>query len=407
MEQANGLGNIGFFSRGSQVNRFVFVEGCDFVTWPPGGQLTFAKQLVTCFSPAEMVLVGFSSDRSCYARWTTLRLFERDYEFFSLGVPAHSSRKPLIPERVRTFAQLRRFRSRIKRSDVTHVFTQSPEALLALSDWGWQSICHRMAGTENPLLHSRYAFAKAWASVFESRLFHCLSRVDAILVCADEQTTRDFIQRSNGLLDTRSVRHFPTRVDTRLFTPHTYGGSATLRSLSRPLRLVTTGRINHYKGWQLIVDAFRHFTRWHDAVLVFVGDGEDRVKLEKYAREEIQAGAIRVTGFQDPKEVAKYLQTADLYLVGSIKEGWSLAMLEALACGNRIVCTDVSGAGEMVHEGVNGFIVRVRSPAEFANVMERALHLSNYEQVSRCIAERYSVGSLRVDVLKAWPALVD
>jgi len=91
--------------------------------------------------------------------------------------------------------------------------------------------------------------------------------------------------------------------------------------------------------------------------------------------------------------------------VGSEKEGWSIAMLEALACGKPIVSTAVSGATEMIAEGQNGFIVCNRDPVAFAGAMLRGLTLPSACPVSREIAQRYSSASLARDLRALWAPL--
>ncbi len=49
----------------------------------------------------------------------------------------------------------------------------------------------------------------------------------------------------------------------------------------------------------------------------------------------------------------------DVFLFMSEREGLSVAILEAMACGLPIVMTDVAGAAEQVSHGYNGFLVEV------------------------------------------------
>ena len=46
--------------------------------------------------------------------------------------------------------------------------------------------------------------------------------------------------------------------------------------------------------------------------------------------------------------MSTYLGAADLVFVGSFEEGWSTAMVEALACGKPIISTNISGANDMI-----------------------------------------------------------
>jgi glycosyltransferase involved in cell wall biosynthesis len=103
------------------------------------------------------------------------------------------------------------------------------------------------------------------------------------------------------------------------------------------------------------------------------------------------ADRVKVTGFLPPARVAQWLNAADLALVGSHTEGWSVAMLEALACGKPLVSTGVSGARAMIREAENGFIVCSRDPEEYAGAIRRALALPGAARVSLELARQYAL----------------
>jgi glycosyltransferase involved in cell wall biosynthesis len=93
-------------------------------------------------------------------------------------------------------------------------------------------------------------------------------------------------------------------------------------------------------------------------------------------------------------------------VVGSFQEGFSVAMVEELACGRPIVSTSVSGADEMIIEGQNGYVVKSRDPAEFAGRMLAAARLPEAGRVSRGLAEtRYSERKLWQQIAAEWPPL--
>jgi glycosyltransferase involved in cell wall biosynthesis len=166
---------------------------------------------------------------------------------------------------------------------------------------------------------------------------------------------------------------------------------------------VASGRIGHFKGWQLLLDAFAVFHQKHArSLLFFVGDGEDRPLLDAAVASRGMGAFVKVTGFCAPSRVAAYLNAADAVVVGSLAEGWSVAMLEALACGKPIVTTPVSGAGEMIVPGKNGFIVQSRDPDDFAGAMEKAPLLIDASALSVAIAQQFSLSRMRERLAELW-----
>ncbi len=164
--------------------------------------------------------------------------------------------------------------------------------------------------------------------------------------------------------------------------------------------------MNLVKGWDFLLDAFDKFMIVKpNAKLIFVGDGEDRPKLEQRIKITRHETSIKATGFVNAEMVAKYINASDLCVVGSRKEGWSVAMLEALACGKPIVTTDVSGARDMIMEGQNGYVVEKRDPVKFAKAMEAALMLQDSQRVSLNIAEKYALKNLSNALGRLWKPL--
>jgi glycosyltransferase involved in cell wall biosynthesis len=385
---------------------FLLLESCNFQDYPVGGQTTFAKNLMAVFGN-RAALVGISTDDTPIGRWVQKEFDGVSHWYLSMGRMRRSARKPLIPGRLTNYLRTRRYRERILSLGVRRAFIQAPEALLAVVKWGWESLCYRFPGVGNPLHIARYAYGRLLAGRFDRKLFQALQRVDVILASADEQAIIGLVERSRGSLSRERILQFPTRVDTDLFRPVPIWQARAELGIQTPGPvLVSTGRINRFKGWELLLQSFALLLRSHaNARMFFVGDGEDRTNLEDAAARLGLAGLVVVTGFLPALQVAAYINAADLFVVGSYREGWSLAMLEALACGKAIVSTRVSGTSEMISQGQNGIVVGQRDPEAMAAAMEKGLRMPEAVAVSLAIAQKYAITNLRRDLLAAWPAI--
>jgi glycosyltransferase involved in cell wall biosynthesis len=143
-------------------------------------------------------------------------------------------------------------------------------------------------------------------------------------------------------------------------------------------------------------------------VLLLVGDGEDRAKLQTLAERQDIASHVRFLGNQPPSVVSRVLAATDVFVMASYTEGFSNAMVEAVASGRPLVTTDVSGSRDLIQEGLNGFIIRERSPQIFADKILDALALPDVEQVSRNLAlERFSEHRLWQVLQESWLAYQD
>jgi len=79
--------------------------------------------------------------------------------------------------------------------------------------------------------------------------------------------------------------------------------------------------------------------------------------------------AVIFTGFRD--DARELLQTMDVFCLSSDSEGLSLALLEAGICAKAVVVTNVGGNGEVVRDGVDGFVVQPRAVTELANALAK------------------------------------
>jgi glycosyltransferase involved in cell wall biosynthesis len=139
------------------------------------------------------------------------------------------------------------------------------------------------------------------------------------------------------------------------------------------------------------------------ANLVIVGDGELRESLLAYAEELKIMKHVTFTGFIEKKLVAELLKKSHVFLLTSKVEGWPTALVEALACGLPAVSTAVSGATEMIKNGVNGFIVNERDPQIFARFMRFAIDLGPINFESMQAVESYRVSGMHESITMMFP----
>ena len=386
----------------------LFIAGCDFQSYPTGGQLSFARQMIHVFG-SRLALVGVSTDSTPVGRWVSKKFYGVEYEFLAVGHRRLSNKKPFIPARITDFLEIKKHKKQILSPGIKSAFIQAPQILLAVHKWDWDSLCYRFAGVENPLKISRYKWAKLFAGPFEKSLFSALENVDVILACADTKSIDDLIKRSRGLLSHNRIKQFFTRVNTTVFKPIPKNRAKTALGIdcNGPI-VVTCGRINKFKGSDLLLEAFGILLKHQPtAKLYFIGDGEDCARLHKLIKNRNMERCVTVTGTLSTNKIVLFLNAADLYAVGSFKEGWSLAMLEALACGKPIVSTDVSGARDMIIEGENGFVIETRDPFEFADAMTKALTLKQAQQVSLSLVKKYALKNLAKDIAANWKPLAN
>jgi len=154
--------------------------------------------------------------------------------------------------------------------------------------------------------------------------------------------------------------------------------------------VVTTGSLIWRKGYEYALLAIRRLVdRGVDVHFEIIGDGPERERV-LYTIDDLDLkGRVQLVGRLAPEQVRVHLQRADVFLLSSLSEGISNAVLEAMACGLPVVTTDCGGMREAVTDGVEGFVVPVRDPDCLAAALFRlAQHPHLRETMGQAARER-------------------
>lgn len=108
---------------------------------------------------------------------------------------------------------------------------------------------------------------------------------------------------------------------------------------------------------------------------VIVGDGDQEDALKLLAKELGIAGNVHFLGRRT--DILPLLKTFDVGVLTSSSESFSNAIVEYLAAGLPVVCTEVGGAREAVEEGVNGFVVPVGDYEKLSSMLIKTLGEGN------------------------------
>ncbi|MBN1185171.1 MAG: glycosyltransferase family 4 protein [Bacteroidales bacterium] len=380
------------------MNKVTYFEACDFDSFPLGGTLTFAKQLISCF-PGAFNLVGFVNYNEPVGQW-----FLRDIngvKFTYYGIcSVEDIRKKKIPKRLYSYWALKLNMNMILGKHISYVFTQTPQFVFVLGKYSWERFCFLFAGLGNSVEISRFKYLRFLGGIYEKKLFKYLKN-SAYKVLAASDIYRVELVLSKYRLPVDFITPFPTRFDNNVFKLMNLKKCRAKHNLSEKEKIfISTGRLSYIKGWRLMIDSFRMVTREiPNSLFIFLGEGEDKEIIEKYCREEILGRRIILCGRKTPEEVASYLNASDVFVMGSLEEGWPTSMVEALACGKVIVSTEVSGARDMIEENINGYIALKRNPEELSRLLIKALGLPNPNPASVQKSKKYSIETLREDFI--------
>lgn len=121
--------------------------------------------------------------------------------------------------------------------------------------------------------------------------------------------------------------------------------------------VLAVGRIEHVKGFDLLVDAFASSALRDCARLVVVGDGGEAASLRRRVATHGLEDRVELPGRLEPAEVAARMGAADVVVVPSRADAAPLVVLEGWRSGRPVVATTRGGPPEIVTDGVDGVLV--------------------------------------------------
>ncbi|HOZ53625.1 MAG TPA: glycosyltransferase [bacterium] len=111
----------------------------------------------------------------------------------------------------------------------------------------------------------------------------------------------------------------------------------------------STGRLAYPKNYEFLIENFPEILKIKpNAKLILMGEGPERSKYEKIIKERGLSGFVFILG--EVAEAGKYLKGLDLFVLPSIYEGLSIALIEAYLSGIRSIASLVGGNDEIVGE---------------------------------------------------------
>ena len=115
------------------------------------------------------------------------------------------------------------------------------------------------------------------------------------------------------------------------------------------------------------------------AVLGAFYPGNPTAITEEEMAEWKREGIVKYLGTND--DVSSVIAQADCVVLPSYREGMSRVLLEAASMAKPIVATDVPGCRDIVDDGVNGFLCKVKDVEDLAAQMEKIIQIGDAQRI--------------------------
>lgn len=158
-------------------------------------------------------------------------------------------------------------------------------------------------------------------------------------------------------------------IDLIKFGQTTVDKSAKRKELDIPENvtlLLSVGELNKNKNHETVIRAIKDL----DVYYIIAGKGGLHEHLQNVIDELDLAGRVKLLGFR--RDVAELYQTADVYVLPSIREGLNVSVMEAMASALPVVCSRIRGNTDLIDEN-GGVLFDSHSIAECEKAIESVL----------------------------------
>ena len=199
-----------------------------------------------------------------------------------------------------------------------------------------------------------------------------------VSVCTVNSTSTEMAIEELGRIP--PIRLIPMGVDIEHFHPRQVDDSVRRRLDIHGAMILFVGRLVDKKGPRHLLEAMPEvLEEFPQAVLVLIGDGTGRGRLEAMADQMGIKDSTRFLGRIANSELPPYYNAADLFVGPSVvdargdTEGLGIVFLEAAASGVPVIGTNVGGISEMLIDGVTGIEVEPANARQLAREIKRLL----------------------------------
>lgn len=173
---------------------------------------------------------------------------------------------------------------------------------------------------------------------------------------------RTFLQK--GISENKII-HIPYGVDLKSF-------KKTEKS-DDIFRVIFVGAMTLRKGVHYLLQAFSELNL-PNSELLLIGAMTDEIKpfFKKYE------GQFNWIGSKPQNELYKYYSNSSVFVLNSIEDGFGMVIMQAMACGLPVICTENTGGPDIVRDGKDGFIIPIRNVEK---LKEKLIYLSENNEI--------------------------
>lgn len=174
--------------------------------------------------------------------------------------------------------------------------------------------------------------------------------------------------------------------------------------------LLTVGRLVPEKNYDMLISVFNDLKKEIKNIkLLIIGEGTEREKLKNIIDTNNLNNDVELLGYYD--KPLEYMKKSDLYIMSSKQEAFGIVLVEALACGMKIVSTDCKSGGqnEILQNGKYGYLCK---PDDYNDLKEKIITAYNdknndYKKINIKRGLEFSIDNSVLEYIKIFRRLIN
>lgn len=218
-----------------------------------------------------------------------------------------------------------------------------------------------------PFLRTTYNHPRYFIARFLSRLTRPLVR----RYIANSEAVKRFYTEHLGV-SKGTIEVLPNGIDVEAFTPSPENSllKTSLGIAPHEIILISVANLHSNKGHRYLLEAFEKVYQKHTQLkLLIVGDGEERSRLEEQVSPYASRANILFLGKR--QDVSELLKLSHIFILPTLFEGMSNALMEAMAAHLPVITTDIEENRELVKHNETGLLVPIQDSHALALAIER------------------------------------
>lgn len=245
-----------------------------------------------------------------------------------------------------------------------------------------------------PFLGTTYNYPRYWPA----RLAEKITKKYARHYLANSPAVKEFYVKQLGIPG-KKITVMPTGIDVDHFKSITADPElkASLHIKLEDFVIICVANLHINKGHQYLLRAFEEiYKKYPETHLLIVGDGTEHARLKNQTQEYTSKNNIAFLGRRT--DVPELLKISDCFVLPTLFEGMSNAIMEAMASGLPVITTDIPENRSLVENNKTGFLVPPKSwkkivEITIALIADKELRKKSGRTGCRFIEENFSLKS--------------